>query len=242
MTTLALPARRTGSPAGLVARTLLARTVRISRWFWLCAVAAVVLVTLIWLQFAQPPWSVMSWARQAVLWFSFAQAIVVVTTELPAYVAAGLTRRSFVRGALVAHLVAGLGHAAVLIVLVQLERLVHHALGWQFTITDAVFDPTGRAVGALLTEYAVTFCVAGLSGLLVGAVYLRGRGWWGTLTLPLTVGPVLVFGGFWGVALATGAELAQRLAVTVAVGAGALALMAAAVALIVRGAPMRTTT
>ena len=38
----------------------------------------------------------------------------------------------------------------------------------------------------------LTFVVAYLSGLLVGITYQRAGGWWGTLALPLTVGPILV--------------------------------------------------
>ena len=44
----------------------------------------------------------------------------------------------------------------------------------------------------MLLELSVTFVVANLSGLLVGAVYQRFGVWAGTLTLPLTVGPLVL--------------------------------------------------
>ncbi len=119
MTALAPPVRRRPAPAGLVIRTLLARNLQIARWFWLIVVLAAAAITLIWLQVTQPQWSVLSWARQAVLWFSFSQAIVTVTAGLPAYVAAGLTRRAFARGAVALQLIAGVGNAVVLVVVMQ---------------------------------------------------------------------------------------------------------------------------
>lgn len=228
-------------PQHVVARTLISRIATISRWFWLIVVLAVVVITTIWAQFTQPPWSVTAWARQAVIWFSFSQAIAVVTGGLPAYVGAGLTRRAFLRGSLASHLVMALAHAVLLTALIQAERLAHGALGWGFTITDGVLDQSGRSVGLLLADYAVTFVVAGLSGLLVGSIYLRGGGWWGTLTLPFTVGPVLVFGGAWGAGLALAAPASARLAVLLGAGGATALVMAVVFALVVRGTQLRTT-
>ena len=44
----------------------------------------------------------------------------------------------------------------------------------------------------MLVSTTLLFVVAYVSGLLVGMTYQRVGGWWGTLALPLTAGPVLL--------------------------------------------------
>jgi hypothetical protein len=153
-----------------------------------------------------------------------------------------VTRRSFVRGAVAAQVASGLGYAVVMIALLQVERAVHGALGWGFQIQDSTLDPSATSIGLLLADYGSTFVVAGLSGLLVGAVYLRGRGWWGTLTLPLTVAPIILVGGPIGPVVTDQAlGLPGQAGLHLVMAAGLAVALVVAYALVCRGTQLRTT-
>ena len=237
-----LPARRSGNPVAATLRLVAGRNLRVAVWFWCIAVVAVVVVTAITSRFVDPSWSIVAWARQGVIWTLFSLAIAVAAAALPAAVAAGVTRRSFVRGAVAAQVVCGLGYTVVMVAALQVERVVHGALGWGFEIRDFTLDPSGTSLGLLLADYASTFVVAGLSGLLVGAIYLRGRGWWGTLTLPLTVAPIILAGGLIGSVFADESfGLTGRMGLHLVLTAGLVAALVVAYALVTRGTQLRTT-
>lgn len=134
--------------------------------------------------------AVILYSRQGGVWFPFAQAIGIVVGYLRVHVAAGMTRRTFARATLLVGVGTGVAYAAVLTLLTVVERALHHAAGWGWRVADAGLADETSATGLLTAELLLSFVVGNLSGLLVGAVYQRGGGWWGTLTLPLTVGPV----------------------------------------------------
>lgn len=160
--------------------------------FWLVVTPFFVLFSL-WLAHANGRLdaAVILYSRQGAIWFPFAQAVVVVVAYLRVHVAAGMTRRAFARATLVVGIGTGLAYAVVLTALAALERELHDAAGWGWRVADAVLADEASPAGLLLAELATVCVVANVSGLLVGAVYLRAGGWWGTLALPLTAGPVV---------------------------------------------------
>lgn len=243
-TTLARPEV---SPAVHAGRRLLLSHLVLLLWFWSIVVVAVVGVTAILAAYDVTSFSVVSFARQAGIWFPFSLEIIVATTYLRAHVAAGMTRRSFVTVALAVAVVVALLNAAFMATALTVERLAHGRLGWSWELADALLDPTGRSWPLLFLDYGLTYVVGNVSGLLVGIVFyaaaatwgpVRG-GWVGTLLIPLTAGPILVVLSL--VAL-QGGEGPDRLAVlsdptvgqTAAIGLAIAALMAAVFALVAR--------
>lgn len=181
------------SPTVHTVRRLAAAMLRLARWFWLLAVVVVALANVVgWVTAGATDVSIAVYARQASTWFPFSLSIMLVSAYLRVHVASGMTRRTFARAALVVQVVSGLVYAAALTGLVLLERAVHDALGWGSAITEVQITDASSPVWALLVDLAVPFVLAHLTGLVVGVVYLSGGAWWGTLTLPLSVGPLLV--------------------------------------------------
>lgn len=132
-------------------------------------------------------------SHHGLLWFPFSIAIMMATTYLPLHVAAGMTRRSFIRAALLAQVGIGVLNAVFSTVALLLERWIYDRLGWVHGQTDDT-NLTVFAGGELTygLGLALLFASAMVSGLLVGAAYLRAGAWWGTLALPLTLLPILV--------------------------------------------------
>lgn len=182
------------SPWWVSAKVQLRRGLVISAWFWGMAILVVVVASVLTSRFTTVSWSYLGYGRQAVAWFAFSQAITLVAAGLRVHVGGGMTRRSFVRGALLAHLGLAAGHTAALVGLLQVERAVHAALGWPFVVRDGL-DATGGRIGLLAADFGLSFLVAMLSGLLVGISYQRWAARWATLALPLTVGPLVVMLG-----------------------------------------------
>ena len=65
------------------------------------------------------------------------------------------------------------------------------ALGWRWRFVEGL-SPENASAFTLLVSSVMLFLVAYVSGLLVAISYQRGGGWWGTLALPLTAGPILL--------------------------------------------------
>lgn len=228
------------SPTVHTVRRLGAALLQLARWFWLIAVVAVVAANVVgWATRGSTDVLIAPYARQASTWFPFSLAAMLVTAYLRVHVASGMTRRSFVRAAVVVQVAAGVAYALVLTALVLVERAVHDALGWRATITEVMVVGASAPTWAMLVDVAVPCVVGNLTGLLVGVAYLRGGSWWGTLTLPLTVGPLafllyapgarlLGFPGPW-TDVSDGQALVSFVAVGV-VAALAVALVFAAVA------------
>lgn len=191
MTTLT-PARRRGPVAHTAARLGRVHLLYLG-WYWLVVTPFFVLFSL-WLARVNGGLdaAVILYSRQGAIWFPFAQAIATVATYLRVHVAAGMTRRTFSRAALLVAGGTGVAYAVVLTALAALERELHRAAGWGWRVADAVLADESSPAGLLLAELTLGCVVATVAGLLVGIVYQRAGGWWGTLALPLTAGPVLV--------------------------------------------------
>jgi len=258
MTAAVAATARPGSRA--VRRSPFVRTIQhqlgmqlvLGAWFWGVILTGVVLATVLVASFGTVESSIVQFARQGTLWFPFSMMVLTVASGLTPHVAAGMTRRSFAAASAVVALVLGVAYAAVLVGLLQVERVVYDAAGWPQTLTDTGLDITSSTtdVGPLLTSLAMTAAAATVSGLLVGIVYYRAGGWWGTLALPLTVAPI--FGAGLLVSYAIGPIALPVIGeggVWDIGSAGGLALRAAACALVIaitiavfgrltRGAPL----
>lgn len=98
-----------------VARRVLIVLLQWASWFWFSAVIIVCGVLFTISRFTDVTLSGVQFVHQTALWFQFAMAISVVVVYLPVHVAAGTTRRSFIRGALIAAGTTAVGYTAVLI-------------------------------------------------------------------------------------------------------------------------------
>ncbi len=188
--------------------------------------------------------SIYSGVAQAPRWFLFVMAIIVVAEGLGPHVAHGLTRRTFV-----AQHTAGLAVVAVVfgvlsLAVTLLERWFFDRLGWPHETVYGSHPVPTEPWAAVLLDHTLLLAVFALSGLAVGAVYYRWRGWIGTLALPLTVGPVVVAAAALPHVDSTDTATITRLdtlpygaGLAVAVVVGALFLATAHLAL--RGAPVR---
>lgn len=162
--------------------------------------------------------SIVQFARQAFIWFPFSMAIITTTAFLNVHVAAGATRRVLSAASLLTGVVTGLGYMVLMTVALQVERAVYGARGWTQQITESApaFEDTSQ-VGLMVVDLSLAFVAAQVAGLLVGIVYYRLGGWWGTLALPLTVGPLLVSLGLLGTGLLDPLSTLARVPIAVAV-------------------------
>jgi hypothetical protein len=170
---------------------LLRQHLRYVGWASAVLVVGAAVATLLIDRFGTVDISVVQHGRQGFVWFPFALAIALVTTYLRVHVAAGMTRRVLARATIVTGVLTGAAYTAVTVVALQVERVLYGARGWPQQITDTapLFEDTSQ-VGLMLVDLGLLLVAAQLSGLLVGAVYHRFGGWWGTACLPLTVGPI----------------------------------------------------
>jgi len=186
----ARPATRQG-PALRTATCLLTWFGQVSLWYWAIVLVVVVAVPLVVDAVGSVGTSTIWFARQSGVWFPFSIMIGIATTYPQVHVASGMTRRSYVRGALAAAALTAMAFALLMAGGLMAERAWYGAMGWDWSLQDqGWFDPD-VTFGGLLVAYLATFVVAYVSGLLVGTVYAAAGGWWGTLTLPLTAGPSL---------------------------------------------------
>lgn len=196
--TPALPAKaRVGyveNQTWLTARWLLRTQVYLAAWFWGIALVAVTVAIVVVANVGDLHNSIVAFARQGAIWFPFSVFIIVTATYFPIHVATGLTRRSLVRGSLAAAAVTAVIYGGMFSLLLLVERAVFDAAGWQWKFFDDLSAGAGPAT--FIPAALLTYFVSYLSGLLVGIVYQRTGAWWGTLLLPLTVGPILVVSAF----------------------------------------------
>ncbi|GIG22083.1 hypothetical protein Cch01nite_28070 [Cellulomonas chitinilytica] len=229
------------------ARWLLGRSLFLALWFWGLVVVAVTAATVVVAVVGEPAISILAFARHGAIWFPFAVFITVSGAYLPVHVAAGLTRRSMALGAILAAAATAVVYGVVFSVLLVVERAVYSAAGWQWQFFDDL--SAGAGPGTFVPASLVTSLVANLSGLLVGMAFQRGGGWWGTVTLPVTAGPILLVSALFAAdtgPIATDTWFGGRgLSVPVAVTGGLLvaAAMAFAFDRLARGAtvPVRAT-
>lgn len=243
MTTLTAPGgaapRTAPSPTVATTRWLLRQHLRVGSWAVAILVIAVAATVLVLSRFFEPELSVVQFARQAFVWFPFSVAIMTATGFMNVHVAAGLTRRTLGRASLAVALTMAAFYVAVMTVGLQLERVLYDALGWSQRVVDeqALFTDSSQ-VGWIVLDLGLVFTAAQLCGLLVGIVYYRGGGWWGTLTLPLTVGPILLVSPVLTTSLLDPLSQAARVPISV----GALVAVAAVYLLVLRTAPVRPVT
>lgn len=220
---------------------------------WYFGLAIVIVPTLLFLisRRFEIEMSAMQYAQQAAVWIPFSVSVVIVLTLLTSHVANGMTRRSFVRGAILAALGTGVVYAAGATALLAAERAVYDRLGWRHGGTDTE-SPRLAIAGSLLGHFGgllLLVCAATLTGLLVAAVYYRVGGRWGTLALPLTLAPLATTGLLaldptrsftpWGVTVRTdGWDFALEPYLTPLVGVVAIAAAAVALHLVVRDTPI----
>ncbi len=182
------PARST---VGATATWLLTMHLYLAGWFWVIVtvVAAGALVVID--QMGTPQNSILAFARQGAIWFPFAVFIAITAAYLPVHVAAGLTRRSLALGSIVAAVGTALVNGIVFGALLLAERAIFRALGWRWQILDDTV-PSPVNAGAFVVTTTLMFLAAYVSGLLVCLAYQRMGGWWATLALPLTAGPIFL--------------------------------------------------
>jgi hypothetical protein len=251
---------RAASPVVRTGRAFLRIQLHLALWLWGIVAAIWVVLTVVLSRVegsaegsaggsaGGPGVSTWSSVDQGPRWFLFAMALIMVTGYLPAHVANGMTRRSFTTALGVVLAVTSAGYAVLWTLGRAVERAVFEARGWP---TGPQSSDVAAADGPLLLlglASLVTFAVYAASGMLVGATYYRGGAWWGTLTLPLTVGPVLL-----AELVVSGGRLRDVLpgawavdGVPLAAGLGPLLLLAAALGtaahLVIRDVPIRTGT
>lgn len=192
--TLTTPATvRRPSPTVHTVRWLLRQHLTVAAWAVVILVIAATAGPALVDRISTVEVSVVQFARQGFIWFPFSIAIITTTSFLNVHVAAGMTRRVLGRATVVTGVAMAAFYTVVMTVAFQIERAAYDARGWAQQIVDEmpVFTDTSQ-VGWILVDLGLVFTAAQLCGLLVGIVYYRAGGWWGTLALPLTVGPVLV--------------------------------------------------
>ena len=227
-------------------RGLMRGQLRIAGWA-MVVVAVASAATLTVLAIVRPPdYSIVGFARQGFIWFPFSLAIAVAVGQVNVQVGLGRTRRTFGRAAVLAAVAMSAVYAVGAVALIQLERALYAVLGWEHRILDdLLLANDGAQIGALLAAYLAAAGSGQLCGLLCGLVYYRSGAWWGTLTLPLTVGPIVLLQLVLGADLpfltgalelgTTGGSLARGGVVVVV-----LALVALAFDRVLRGTPVRT--
>ena len=173
------------------AQWLLMMHLYLAMWAWAMAIVVVTLAIVVISVVGEVQNSILSFARQGAIWFPFSVFIAITAAYLPVHIAAGLTRRSLARGSILAAIGTGIAYGLVYNGLLLVERAVFGAMGWPWRVLEGMSPDTADPL-AIATSTTLTFVVAYLCGLLVGITYLRAGGWWGTLALPLTVGPILV--------------------------------------------------
>ena len=231
------------------------RWLRATRWqlrlllphfltIWSAGALCIVVALAVLAQFVDLTVSAMGSAIHPLVWWPFGIAIVMTSTYLPVHLAHGMTRATCIRAALAACLVISALNTALTMAALLVERAVYDRMGWRADLSAG--NVTGTLQDgelAFAAGLALVFTSAMFSGLIVGVVYYRIGGWWGTLALPLTLLPILAASALiltadqWrplGPTLSDGAPAREVLAVAL------LMASAAGFALLVRRLPVRS--
>jgi hypothetical protein len=168
-------------------------------WFWGVVLVLALLAALVLSRTVDIQVSILQFAAHGALWFPFSLMITVTVVHLSSHVGNGMTRRSFVRAALLTAGATGLAYGSVMAVGLAVEGAVYDGAGWPHehiatTGPDAraVVAPWSLGLPASAFVYAVRTAGGAVAGLLVGMTYYRLGGLRGTLLLPLTVLPAIV--------------------------------------------------
>ena len=152
----------------LVAKNLYREYRPIATWFWAIIGAATAVTTAVVAIFHEVRFSF--WlliAGQGIRYFLLVIGILLITGHLKLFVAGGITRRDFLRGAGVFGALTATAYAAVVPVGHGVERLIWTAFG---TPPDSY---PGFTVVSALREFA-TMLPAGLAGFITGAFIAAG--------------------------------------------------------------------
>jgi hypothetical protein len=217
-----------------------------ARWAFALLVGSAAVTIAVLAAVRTPEYSIVAFGRQGAIWFPFSVAIAVILGFVNVHVAMGQTRRALGRASVLAALTMAGVYAIGFVGILQAERAVYAVAGWQHEVLDDFTSALDTSqVGQLLALYLVSAASGQLCGLLCGVVYYRYGAFWGTLALPLTVGPVFLVQLGMGVdvpflpgdlAVGTGGGGALRVAACAVV----LALAALAFSRILRTTPIRT--
>ncbi|MDO5502257.1 MAG: hypothetical protein Q4G67_03685 [Actinomycetia bacterium] len=178
---------RQGSPPWLrLARLMLGAHAVVTAW-----TVATLIVVGIGILFAvsrltEPSMSAFQYVVPVATWVSFGVSIVLIASYLRTYLAAGVSRRSVVRGGILAALAAGAMYSVAGTAMLLGERWAYSRLGWVHGYGDGTTKLVlERGIPQYLWGAFVVVSVMALSGLLVGATFMRYRAW-ATLLLPAT--------------------------------------------------------
>lgn len=139
-----------------------------------------------------PSLSALQFAPHIAIWVPFGVSIYLVSDWLTVHLAAGMTRRSFVRAGLSAAGVIALVAAVSVTLLLLLESWIYGRLGWQSRPIPEKVLPSEVGFWPYAWGIFLLVAAAAVCGLLVGLTYLRLGPVGGTLCLPLTVLALLV--------------------------------------------------
>lgn len=159
--------------------------------FWATVALVVVVLTTVLVRVGELPGSTLGLVGAAPRWFGFTMLVVTVAGGVGPFVAQGLTRRAVVELAAVVTLATAVATTVVWVALNLLEHAVFRAQGWPTSVEGHAYTDSGQ-LAPLALEMLLAMLVYGASGALVAATYYRAGGWWGTLALPLTVGPAIL--------------------------------------------------
>lgn len=126
------------------------------------------------------------------IWVPFSISIILVASYLAALVASGMTRRSVSIGAMLTAVSTGLLYTIGFSLALLAERWAYDRLGWQQSSANHEGLVFGAGVPGVIVGLACLFVAGNVSGLLVAAFYYRFGAWVGTLTLPVSLAPLLL--------------------------------------------------
>lgn len=119
-------------------------------------------------------------------WFLFSMGIMLTNSILAPHVGQGMTRRSFSHGQSLALTISAAALAGWVLVLLAYEAVFYGSVGWTQIFNQGHLVDADAAFPLQFLNYLVLFTFYGYMGSLVGVVYYRAGGLWGTAALPLT--------------------------------------------------------
>ncbi len=165
----------------------------LAAWFWAIALVCVTITLLLVHNLGEVQLSIFQFVQHGGLWFPFSIAIIAATAQLTLHVTSGMTRRSFIRGALLAAVATGILMGVTTSAGLVTEGWLYAANDWPHTVETEGAEPALRAgFWPMLLGLCLVYTSGTLSGLLVGVTYYRTGGWWGTIALPLSLSPILL--------------------------------------------------
>jgi hypothetical protein len=202
-------------------------------WYW--AIVVVVAGVLIYLGTrtdvfeGEPPDGVVN---GSVKFFLFVLGIILPVASVAIHVAAGGTRRSFVRATWITGGVVGVTFGLAAALLGYVEWLVLDRLGWEAEQEIQNLYADGGQIGTVFLVQLFFCGVYWLAGAAIGMGYYRLKFVRGTLALPLLLLPVVLVelalqSGFFGASFAQAVGLGDAQVLTAVLG-GLVALAAAA--------------